>query len=52
MLDVLECGDPKKIAKRLALYISYGFEPLPSNGLRLFLSMATMRTLIAGLQMD
>jgi ribosomal protein S18 acetylase RimI-like enzyme len=45
MLDVLDCGDPEKVAKRLALYTSYGFEPLPSNGLRLFLSMATVRTL-------
>ncbi|RYY14688.1 MAG: GNAT family N-acetyltransferase [Alphaproteobacteria bacterium] len=47
MLDVLDCGDPEKVAKRLALYMSYGFEPLPSNGLRLFLSMATVRTLTA-----
>jgi ribosomal protein S18 acetylase RimI-like enzyme len=47
MLDVLDCGDLEKVAKRLALYTSYGFEPLPSNGLRLFLPMATVRTLIA-----
>jgi len=45
MLDVLDCGDPEKVARRLALYISYGFEPLPSNGLRLFLPMATVRHL-------
>ena len=45
MLDVLDCGDPEKVAKRLALYTSYGFEPLPSNGLRLFLPIATVRTL-------
>lgn len=45
MLDVLDCGDPDKVEKRLALYTSYGFEPLPSNGLRLFLPMATVRTL-------
>lgn len=45
MLDVLDCGDPEKVAKRLALYTSYGFEPLPSNGLRLFLPMATVRRL-------
>ena len=45
MLDVLDCGDPEKVARRLALYPSYGFEPLPSNGLRLFLPMATIRTL-------
>lgn len=47
MLDVLDCGDPERVAKRLALYTSYGFEPLPSNGLRLFLPMATVRMLIA-----
>lgn len=40
MLDVLDCSDPERVARRLALYTSYGFEPLPSNGLRLFLSMA------------
>ena len=47
MLDVLDCGDPEKVARRLALYTSYGFEPLSSNGLRLFLPMATVRTLTA-----
>ncbi len=45
MLDVLDCGDAEKVAKRLALYTSYGFEPLPSNGLRLFLPIATVRAL-------
>ena len=45
MLDVLDCGDPEKVGKRLALYTSYGFEPLSSNGLRLFLPMATVRML-------
>lgn len=47
MLDVLNCGDPEKVAKRLALYTTYGFEPLSSNGLRLFLPMATVQTFIA-----
>lgn len=46
MLDVLDCGDPDKVAKRLALYTSYGFAPLPSNGLRLFLPMGTVRMLV------
>ncbi|WP_033923382.1 GNAT family N-acetyltransferase, partial [Sphingomonas sp. 37zxx] len=45
MLDVLDCGNPEKVAKRLALYTSYGFEPLVSNGLRLFLPMATIQSL-------
>lgn len=45
MLDVLDCGDPERVAKRLTLSTSYGFEPLLSNGLRLFLPMATVRVL-------
>jgi ribosomal protein S18 acetylase RimI-like enzyme len=47
ILDVLDCGDTNKAAKRRALYTSYGFEPFSSNKLRLFLPMATVRTLIA-----
>ncbi len=47
MLDVFDCGDPGKVAQRLALYTGYGFEPLPSNGLRMFLSIATVRMLMA-----
>lgn len=46
MLDVLDCGDPDKVAKRLALYTSYGFEPLASHGLRLFLPIATVRAIM------
>ena len=45
MLDVLDCGDAKTVAKRTAIYTGYGFEPLSSNGLRLFLPIATVRTL-------
>lgn len=45
MLDVLDCGDPKNVERRLALYKGYGFEPLTSNPLRLFLPMATVTTL-------
>ena len=45
LLDVFDCGDPERVAKRRALYTGYGFEPLPSNDLRLFLPMATVRTL-------
>lgn len=47
MLDVLDCGDPENVALRLPLYASYGFKPLPSNPLRLFLPMATIRALTA-----
>lgn len=45
MLDVLDCGNPDTVAKRVALYTGYGFERLASNGLRLFLPIATVRTL-------
>ena len=47
VLDVLNCGNPKLVDKRLRLYKSYGFMPFPSNELRLFLPIATVRTLIA-----
>lgn len=46
MLDVLDCGNPEQVKRRLALYKGYGFEPLGSNPLRLFLPMATVRALI------
>ena len=46
MLDVLDDGDVEKVARRLALYLSYGFQPLPSHPLRLFLPVATIRTLV------
>ena len=45
MLDVLACGNPDLVAKRLKLYTGYGFAPLPSNPLRLFLPLATARAL-------
>lgn len=46
MLDVLDCGNPELVAKRKALYLGYGFQPLPSSELRLFLPIATLRSLI------
>ena len=46
MLDVLDCGDLERVARRKALYESYGFTPLPSNPLRMFLPLATVRALI------
>jgi GNAT superfamily N-acetyltransferase len=45
MLDVLDCGDPARVDKRVQLYTSYGFAPLPSKPLRLFLPIATVREL-------
>lgn len=46
MLDVLDCGDPERVAGRKALYERFGFTPLPSNPLRLFMSITTVRTLL------
>ena len=46
MLDVLDCGNPDLVAKRKRLYASYGFKPLPSNDMRLFLPIATVKQLI------
>ncbi len=50
MLDVLDCGDPAKVERRKQLYQSYGFTPLPSNPLRLFIPVATVRKLLAGVR--
>ena len=46
MLDVLDCGDGRAVERRRALYMGYGFLPLPSHGLRLFMPMATVRQVI------
>jgi ribosomal protein S18 acetylase RimI-like enzyme len=46
MLDVLDCGDPARVARRKALYEGFGFLPLPSRGLRMFLPMVTVRALV------
>lgn len=48
MLDVLDDGDTSLVARRKALYEGYGFAPLPSNALRLFLPLAAVRSLIEG----
>lgn len=48
MLDVLDCGEPERTPRRKALYEGYGFTSLPSNSLRLFLPVATARTLLKG----
>ena len=47
LLDVLDCGDPQRTARRLALYRDYGFIPLPSNPMRLFISIGTIAALFA-----
>lgn len=46
MLDVLDCGDATLVQRRLRLYTGYGFAPLPTQPLRLFLPLATVRDLL------
>ncbi len=47
ILDVLDCGNPELVEKRKKLYTGYGFAPFPSNELRLFLPLATVRNLLS-----
>lgn len=49
ILDVLDDGNPGLVHRRKALYLRYGFEPLPSNPLRLFLPVAAIRAALAGI---
>ena len=46
ILDVLDDGGAETVARRKALYEGYGFQPLPSRPLRLFMPLATVRELI------
>lgn len=46
MLDVLDCGDPQKVAARKAIYERFGFKSLPENELRMYLPVETIRGLI------
>jgi len=48
VLDVLDDGNAGLLPRRQALYAKYGFQPLPSNPLRMFLPVATVRDLIMG----
>lgn len=49
MLDVLDCGNEKNTARRLRLYTErFGFTPLPSNPLRLFIPIKTVRAALMG----
>ena len=47
MLDVLDCGDPARVARRKKLYEDFGFQALSSNALRMYLPIATVRELLA-----
>jgi GNAT superfamily N-acetyltransferase len=46
MLDVLDCGDPGRTTRRIDLYCSYGFTPLPTQPLRMYLPIATVRSML------
>ncbi|MBP2159095.1 MULTISPECIES: GNAT family N-acetyltransferase [Asticcacaulis] len=45
ILDVLDDGDDKAVAKRKTLYEGFGFTPMPSQPLRLFMPVATIAKL-------
>jgi hypothetical protein len=47
ILDVLDDGVPELVAKRTSLYKGYGFSPVPASPLRLFITVATIRKLLA-----
>ena len=47
MLDILDCGSQELVEKRRLLYRRYGFEALPSDPLRMFLPVTTVRELLA-----
>jgi ribosomal protein S18 acetylase RimI-like enzyme len=47
VLDVLDDGNPDLVGRRIKLYAGYGFQNLPSNPSRMFLSVATARELLA-----
>lgn len=47
MLDVLDCGDPERVTRRKALYEEFGFIPLQSDPLRMYLPLTTVRQLLA-----
>ncbi|GEM_PF-3840995 len=47
LLDVLDCGSLEQVQRRLDLYAGYGFQPLPSAPLRLFLSLQDVEALVA-----
>lgn len=45
ILDVLDDGDEKAVAKRKALYESFGFSPMPTQPHRLYMPVATIAKL-------
>ena len=45
LLDILDCGEPTAVSRRQQLYSRFGFQPLPSNPLRMFIPMNTVAQL-------
>lgn len=45
LLDILDCGDPARVAERRNLYIRFGFQTLPDAQLRLFMPVAAIAKL-------
>ncbi|WP_457167077.1 GNAT family N-acetyltransferase [Pannonibacter sp. Q-1] len=46
VLDVLDDGNPHLVERRMRLYAGYGFQVLPSNPLRMFLPVGTIRQML------
>lgn len=46
MLDILDCGDAVRTKRRGDLYRAFGFQPLPTQPMRMFLPIATARKLL------
>jgi GNAT superfamily N-acetyltransferase len=46
VLDVLDCGIPARVERRLDFYLRHGFAPMPGRPLRLFMPVATLHELI------
>lgn len=46
VLDVLDDGNPHLVERRMRLYAGYGFLALPSNPLRMFLPVGTIRQML------
>ncbi|MGJ3231290.1 MAG: GNAT family N-acetyltransferase [Oceanicaulis sp.] len=49
LLDILDCGDPSAVERRRRLYERYGFIPLPSRPMRMFIAMETVRRMLAAI---
>ena len=46
MLDVLNCGNTERTERQVQLYKDYGFQSLPTNAMRMFMPIATIKKMI------